>query len=266
MNWTAKEIALLRSQYPVHGPKNLASAFGRPWGSIYCKSRKLGIKVLLEHKYDRNFLTNDVSAFITCRTPQVAYLLGLCWADGHLRKVNSRCRGYILSLALKTEDFETVRPVIMRSSPFWKIYTEKARTTALITSRELHQYLARMDFFNKSISSPSKLLNNIPIGIRHYFWRGFFDGDGYISCKPSAKTVIICGHIRQNWKDWVLLLRGQRITNSIQRVRTPSGNCSRLRISRILDIASLGKYLLAGKQFGLSRKHIKFSQIMPLAA
>lgn len=263
--WTEQEIAVLRQEYPTLGPKNLAPKFNRSWESVYNKARALKIKVNHENRHDRNLNKHDISALTTSKTPEGCYILGLLWADGHVAK-HKPGAAFSISACFIASDFQDFGPVFSKTCN-WRFYPKKAgkRNSAAmriaISDARLHSFLVEMGYMLKSLETCDKIIANIPARLRHYFWRGFFDGDGYIGIKPRNKSLVLTGALQQNWTTLEILLNHLEIQYSIHRVLSKNGKCSRVRISNISGIRKFGEYLFQGCIFGLSRKRIKFTQL-----
>ena len=261
--WTKEEYEILKAQYPFLGPKNLATTLNKPWRKIYDKARRLGIKVLKEHCHDRNCNISDVSQFVSKYSPESVYLMGLLWADGHLSKHNNKQRSYTTSITLISRDFDQVKNIFQKTGD-WKFYIRRAKGKnkqagrAILNNKELHQFLSSCDMKNKTLGNEKNILDKIPENLHSYFWRGFFDGDGYISDTPRRRAVIITGSYKQDWSALNLILDNLQINYKTKRILSDNGSCSRIIISRIKDIEKFGLYIYQGIIFGLERKRIKF--------
>jgi hypothetical protein len=138
--------------------------------------------------------------------PISAYVLGFLWADGYVQK-NRRKYDYNIKVSIQICDAEEIFPVLCKTGD-WKYYcsTNKItnRTYACLrySNKYLYQFLCDNDFLIKSQVSPVKILNIIPNDLKHYWWRGYFDGDGYLSANPKtgAHCVDIASNYNQDWK------------------------------------------------------------------
>jgi hypothetical protein len=127
---------------------------------------------------------------------------------------------------------------------------------------QLHSFLKENDYCNKSITTPSKILSIIPKNLHHYFFRGYFDGDGCFTKIKTCPTIIWTGSYEQNWNDVSELIK--KITNHqpkiLQRIMEKGHKNSMLyfygkdRIKKFLD------YLYQGEIIGLSRKRKRYEQ------
>lgn len=193
--------------------------------------------------------------------PEFIYFLGLLWADGHIEIKN-----YIVTLALNSDDFlhlkDLIEGIVEKSI---KIYSVKCPTRNCkpigklnICQKDIHKFFIENDYHIKSKTSAIKILSKIPESLRHYWWRGYFDGDGYIDIK--RKVITITSHIETDWGFCDTL-------NGIKYSIYKNTNKSRYSCFVIKDqrsFVTFAKFILAGDQFGLNRKHDKIKQIIKL--
>ena len=97
-------------------------------------------------------------------------------------------------------------------------------------------------------------MNTIPDNLKHYWWRGYFDGDG--SIRKDGKRLEISSGIKQ---DWSFISKLPNIKFSIQRnayLNKKSGKIN--SCSKILAFGENAKlftdYIYNGEIFGLERK------------
>lgn len=136
------------------------------------------------------------SIFLNIKSPEVAYVLGFLWADGHLGNSNK------ILIDNKRSDVENIQNVFYKTGE-WKVSflnrENKSPSAQLYTINEiLYNFLLENDYGAKSKKSPCKILNKIPDNIKKYFFRGWFDGDGSIS-KSKYYNISIAGSYSQDW-------------------------------------------------------------------
>lgn len=262
--WTQEELDILISKYSAYGRKGLEPLLpNRTRQGIGDKAIKLGLVCSKEARCEHNFNHLDISQFTESKTPKSVYVLGLLWADGHLCKVKPRRARYI-SISLVSTDFSEVKP-IFESTAEWKFYHREQRghskpaTTGVLTDRRMHDFLLVNDYQIKSITTPTKILSTIPEDLVHYFWRGYFDGDGNIDAKKHSVTM--AGSLNQDWTDYAALLNRLEIRHKVSRWESNHGNSSDVRFYSMSQIVRFSQYIYQGEQFGLVRKRDKFAEI-----
>ena len=83
----------------------------------------------------------------------------------------------------------------------WKFYKKTSHNTipCRLTNKFIHNFLVENDYISKSTASADKILSKIPEHLKHYWWRGYFDGDGCF-CKSNRSYIFtISSNIDQNW-------------------------------------------------------------------
>lgn len=158
-----------------------------------CKIRSLSkIKEIIQYKV-------NPSNFIKFQSPEHVYILGFLWADGHIEK-----NRYRINCCIKRVDFKYLKP-IFKSTGIWNIkhimIRDKFKLTLIQTSnRILWDFLVENDYLIKSGASPDKILSKIPEHLKHYWWRGYFDGDGCVDVRKTANRVTISSVYNQDWR------------------------------------------------------------------
>lgn len=207
-------------------------------------------------------MDNTNHEFITnLNIKENVYLLGLLWADGYIsRKYNG------ISICLLENDFRDISNLLTKNinnKPFIKSPKNSKNTHAGIhfSSERIHDFLVKYDYLIKSGASPINLLKIIPENLRHYWFRGFFDGDGSIYFS-TRRQLGFWSTINQNWDFMIDLLKYLNIEkySIIQYKRKNSthlSSCFEIRI--INDIRKIMEYIYKDyDNIGLSRKYQKY--------
>jgi hypothetical protein len=93
--------------------------------------------------------------------------------------------------------------------------------------------------------------------LKHYFFRGFVDGDGNIY--PPKKRITLAGSLKQDWGFISKICDELKIKHNIYRNSNKSTN-SVVEINGINGVI-FGNYIFKGNEFGLKRKSDKFNKI-----
>lgn len=257
------------------------------FGLDFCK-RGLGLKEetinYICHKalvkFDRTACYDITDYFPNFYTPEVIYVLGLAWADGCLSK--SSKNSFSLSITLKYEDGITISEMFGKQKwghLIWNTYIHtgnsnilfgnKIEATKLITFQLsdifFNKFLSRLDFENKSGVSARKLIDIIPENMERYFWRGYFDGDGYISYNKKSKKdmkIGFCSTYEQNWDYAEDICKILNISYAIYRSEKKNGGRgSQFLIRKKNDIKIFMDWLYVGYEkdgIGFCRKFERY--------
>lgn len=214
------------------------------------------------------------STFLNVTTPEVAYILGLLWADGNIYKTK-------IAIECVEEDLKTLKHIFDKTGK-WGSYIRhrnikwKPILNIWTTNKVIVEFLNKHNYSSKSIDSTS-ILSIIPENLQHYWFRGLSDGDGtfsyteHINKKPNYRFSI-SGPFEQNWEYLEKMLKSLKIDYSIyQHSKISKTNrlnrASSLHIFRHTDIIKLGNYLYKDYEkdnIGLMRKYYKFTLIKGL--
>ena len=272
--WTNEEHQILLKNYPKFGANFCAKLLNRTYQSIQTRCKIFKIKM---NKADRCILlanSNDNrrkysvkrELFLNIETQEVAYILGLLWADGSLKSSRNTSR---ITLTLKREDADQVIPIFTKTGN-WRIKTVKYNchknpvTVIQCNDRILHNFLKELNYLNKSGGSAELVIKKIPENLRHYWWRGYFDGDGTFNFKPRI-GLQFSSVTSQDWTFFNLLLLdfyfGVCKCNYITR-NGINHSCSKLSISSKNGCKMFLDYIYKGNKFGLNRKYLIYKNFL----
>ena len=214
------------------------------------------------------------SLFESINNKEIAYILGLLWADGHVSFANNPSKTPIVKHTAKDDDNQIFKEILQFSGN-WNTFTCKnigsyAKTPKTISinwvsSRILGNFLIENQYRNK-IESPDLILSRIPEDLKSYWFRGFFDGDGSVTIKNKGHhSIAFTGHEKQNWNFIIELFNSIGIANYKKRiVESRGGKSSQVRISNKKDLIRFENYIYSDyddNQMGLHRKRDQFKQL-----
>lgn len=275
--WLEDELEILKEKYKLMGSEELSKLLPRfTIGQIRSCKERLGLlinkssltdvkkamwdKILSKRKGYDNF----VDGFRDCKTPEHAYILGFLWADGHVEKRNSR-----VECSIAIEDGKALENVFMTTGK-WLTYTKfpknpRAKEVMIfaVSNKYFHSFLRENDYMIKSGTSADKILSKVPDHLKHYWFRGYFDGDGNVSKLTYTFSISSCEN--QNW-NFMKLLFDQLNIDFIIRIRKHSelkknnkfGHSSVIRSWNTLNFLRYFTYIYRNynqDKIGLSRKH-----------
>lgn len=195
--------------------------------------------------------------FIYPNTKEVSYILGFLWADGYLNP-----SGYTISTEIISEDAIYLIPIFTKTGKWSITYRKrkhwKPQTKICSFGKDLYSFLLAMDYGTKTI--PTKILNLIPKNLHHYWWRGYFDGDGcFYYYKPQyLRQLSITSDYNQDWSFVENLSKtlGIKKYQIKQTVSKKGHKSSQFRITNKSDITKFGTYIYKNyDELGFKRKY-----------
>lgn len=216
----------------------------------------------------------NIDQFINIKSKEIAYILGLIWADGHVTFSNNNAKTPIVKHTSKVDDNQEFYNILLKSGN-WKTFTSdnigsyaktpKKICTNWISSRLLGEFLIDNDYKNKT-KSPDKILKYVPYNLKHYWFRGFFDGDGSVTIiKGGHHSIAFTSCENQDWFFIEDLFKSINIQNyKIRIISSRGGKSSQIRITNRKDIKIFENYLYNNydiDKLGLYRKRVKFESL-----
>lgn len=198
--------------------------------------------------------------FFYPKTKEVSYILGFLWADGYLNP-----SGYTIATEIISEDAINLIPIFTQTGKWNITYRQrkhwKPQTKICSFGKSLYSFLTSMDYYDKT--TPKQILNLIPKDLQHYWWRGYFDGDGcfYYNKKQYLRQLAITSDYDQDWTFVVKLSKSLGIKkHQIKQTISPkSYSSSQFRITNKSDITKFANYIYQDYDgLGLKRKHDKY--------
>lgn len=245
MKWNDNELAYLKENYVLLG-SDISDTINRSKTAISQKAFELGLKAdrksinekistikLKNHKEFSDFKINP-EQFLNITTPEISYILGFLWADGYIRKD-------VIILWLKRTDAENIKHIFDKIGE-WNIYYRyknnsyrKEQMCFLTNNRFIYDFLVDNDYKEKSLKSPDKILSLIPNNLKHYFYRGYFDGDGsiYKYDKYYQIGLNICSTYNQDWNFMIKLFETLKINVTIKQNKYLTKDNKENKLSRL---------------------------------
>lgn len=246
-------MEFIKENYSKLGPEECANKLGRKRQAIRLKAHKMKLKHKEFFNYNRFIL--DIN------NPNFIYFLGFCWADGHLGKSRHK---YDCGISVQEEDGKLLIPIFANFTDFNVRSYKKEKKKNIISfysrNQDLCQFLFENDYMDKSYVEPTKILSKIPENLKHYFWRGFFDGDGSITNWKGQKDyhLSVSGQHSYAWTEFTSLLGGKKF--NIKRFASNTGSRSVVVLWRQNEVIDFFHYLYPNLKYdiGLFRKYRNF--------
>lgn len=272
--YTDEEIKFLIENYSKKGAKFCGEYLKRSYDTIQSKCKRLGLKVIRNWRSENGLKNkktiNDnykvpIQQFINPTNPEIVYILGLLWADGYV------CLPYEISLSTTYPDADYFSSLFLKTGD-WKIYSlKKYKSTwktpcKIITSNfYLVNFLINNDYKSKSYESADKILSLIPENLKHYWFRGLLDGDGYIRTdNKGSHSISFSSSYEQNWNYLEELCKKLDIKYHISKFIGKSNKFSSFQVYGIYKTIKLCEFIYnnyENDKLGLKRKYEKFLQL-----
>ncbi len=258
---TQNEYDFLKTHLWDLGVDECADRLNRPYITIYSAAKRLKLPLNPIFRYENR---QDISHFTSPLDPFVIYFLGYVWADGDITSE----KNHRIKLKINTPDFNDIKDQIYRLGDFWH-YNEykdphhshwKPMSVLDAVHLELWRFLELHDYRIKSGTSADKILSLIPLELRNYWWRGYFDGDGCI----SRGHISFNSELAQDWTFVHNLGKELDIQFAIERKDRITRAGSKASISNWTYMNALIDYLYQGEIFGLARKRIRCMDYLDL--
>lgn len=286
--YSAQEDTLLIKNFPANGTKYCSELLNRTYSSVRFRAKKLNLKIekpslskimksaamLRWEKHPKlEGYAVEVSD-ITNYGPEVCYFLGYFWADG------SFSGKHAIHLEIQKNDGDDIKDTMFEIGG-WNIQTRqrtragklfgKVQMKFVASNKFLVEHLKRFGFSNKSIDSPEKILEAIPLGLRRYFWRGYFDGDGcvYFSKNFRTKSMNFWGSTGQDWSSLINVYDSLGLKYYVKKYKRTSKSgkvykSSTVYVTNGVDIVKFLDFIYLDREndkIGLTRKYNKYLEI-----
>tara|TARA_R110000868_G_scaffold87240_3_gene244138 strand:- start:473 stop:1336 length:864 start_codon:yes stop_codon:yes gene_type:complete len=271
-HFTQQEISFLTQNY-LQGSVYCANVLNRSVKSIQNKCFRLNLKSTSESRKKPRYKTPDNYAvnpnvFINPTTPEACYILGLLWADGSINNSTRNTRSIILSTTFPDS---TVFYKIFLKTGSWRIFQKqykpnwKPSVIISTNNRLLTDHLITHSYKTKNQSACS-ILSTIPNHLKHYWFRGVFDGDGCITVnKAGSWRVCLSGPYEQDWKYIKSLFSELKIKFVSKQATSNKGHkSSHVRICKKTEIVVFMDYIYQNANedgLCLLRKYEKYQQM-----
>lgn len=276
--WSLKDKHYLISNYAENGMNICSLYLKRSPASTATMARKLGVHVSKKRKSETQRLISkkwwkknpktqntafDPSSLIDITNAESAYLLGYLWADGNIFGKNNQNR---ISLEIITDDYISIENVVKKTGR-WRVYNRRKGRTKFINvnNKMFYDFLKNYDYSIKSKVGAFKILSIVPKELKHYWWRGYFDGDGTVIFNPMKyrKCIKIAGPGFYQWQFIQNLCEEIGIKDyKIRQEQKENGRSSVFVLENYDNIIKFGSYIYQDyDNIGLARKYQKFKDI-----
>jgi len=265
--WLPHETEFLDNNYIKYGSVYCADKLNKAIKQVYSKASSMGLKTsVITRGENKNKKMVNFTKFKTDFNKNSVYILGLLWADGHIRPDK-----HLTTINAVKSDLLEVVPIFQRTGE-WSVTTIKKSNKNIemrpqlkisTTTWGLSDILVDYEFGNKSEMSPDKLLSKIPKSLKKYWFRGYLDGDGSIIVTKNSLGVVFASSYNQNWSFMGNLCSELGIKGVINRYTVTGGGYSHFSVRRKTDVRCLCDYIYSSYDgLGFSRKYEKYNEVL----
>lgn len=193
--WTSEKERELQERYVSEGGENLAAEWGVNLDTVRRKASSIGLHTLAGLHAERkqrseNFTGCDIHYFDKW-TPNMAYILGLLFADGSVKR-----RLDTVIIGLKSDDeyiLEFIKKELQIRVPIKRIPANG--TTTVHSTLCIHSKIAVKRMMDLGLM-PMKSYNDypfpdVPTDMLSHYIRGYLDGNGTV-CESQSKNYRFC--------------------------------------------------------------------------
>ena len=239
-NMTINEMwKYFNEKYSTKEIRNYCNWHKLAYKKMPSNERKLAIK---ERHYTHYYATPINYDYFKVWSPNMAYILGLWWADGNIYH-NNKNNVWNFSIKLKQDDAYLLQEILNEMESRHKIYKKKDNSCEIsICCKEIYNDIKVLG----GIEQKSLKLHfpNIPEKFLPHFIRGYFDGDGHMYKSKNAAYFISTKEFCEKLEE--ILLEKGIICSSIKQKHPERGkdnNCYTLNVFRKDEFIKLAKYL-----------------------
>lgn len=212
----------------------------------------------------------DSDYWLDFENPIACYFLGLFWADGYVEyKINDSGEKIgRLSMCLVKPDFEDIINFLQKKQ--WSLGSRSPKNRQVVlqcrtNNRQYINFLINNNYHLKSGHSAYEILSKIPDHLKHYWWRGYFDGDGWFGFDKGEKYCFgFSACLNQNWDFCEDFMQKLNINYIISKRETKSGNSSQITANNFDGVEKFANFIYEGYEsdsLGLKRKYLKWTKL-----
>lgn len=272
--YTPREDALLKEHYFSMGPTRMLRAgmlTNKNVPSLVHRAKFLGLRYDTKLIGSQCLNLENVDDLIYVRTPFAAYMLGFLWADGFISK-----NTYYIGFKIVSKDFDDIKEHWLRTAS-WRYCVEDDGNAAHqpqakvgLNHRGFHDFLIQHGYVFKSGESANLVLDAVPSHLKHYWWRGYFDGDGGFTVHGWTRRISLTSTYDQDWSFFAGLAKelklGYRLVRHKIIHKGKKSNRSNILINDEANLRRFMNYIYQGEQFGLCRKRKLYDEYLEYKA
>ncbi len=259
------------SDYKLYGFDFCVNKYNISLKEIRNIASTLGILKKEAPKPKINYIFNE--DLIESPTEEFAYILGIIWGDGYLTKIG---KGNRVGIAGVYADYINILPYLLKLGNWQYSLCSKQSKDGIkrkpqikysFTNKIFKNFLVSKNYLNKKDQSCEAILDYLPLNLRKFWWRGFFDADGHCSFTITHNMYIKAANMNltssyaQNWSEIEKLSKQLGISNySIYRSISKKGHKnSQYRCQQASEIFKFLNYIYDDyKNIGFARKYINY--------
>jgi intein/homing endonuclease len=213
----------------------------------------------------------DINDYVSVEKEEIAYILGLIWADGHVTFANNNSRTPIVKHSCVSYD-SAISDNIFKYLKWRGFYSNNYKSLGKnemsinwISSRELGNYLISENYRNKN--NGTYIYKRFE-RLKSHFLRGFFDGDGCFTISKSGNkykqiSIYFSSTHDQDWKFITDILDDINVEYKYRICEDKLGKSSQISIKKTESIINLCNFMYKDSEgIRLERKYSKYQEFI----
>ena len=268
--WTPEMLKAIKKLYPTADKQTLEDAIGLPYYAIQTKARRLGLyNTTWKERGSKTKSANNTSCdihFFDEWSTDMAYVLGLLWADGSIPK--RQCEVVIALVETDQCALDFVKEKTKCTREYYHLKANRANKKCqpalwlTIASKIVVRRLMKLGLKPRK-SYRDDPFPNVPVQFLPQFIRGFLDGDGCVCitgqgiCKVS---FVGSPKFIEGIRDSLVKHAGMQ-EKKLYLEKQKHTMCGRVSWSALNDLRAFSSYIYPpGHGFCLERKRRKLHQ------
>ena len=213
----------------------------------------------------------DINDYKKVIKKEIAYILGLIWADGCVSFANNKSKTPIVKHSCVFYDSEKILKIFEdlnwrnHESTNDKSIGKNKMVVNWVSSRLLGEYLIEENYRNKELGTFIYEKFN---SLKSHFLRGLFDGDGCITISNSGikykqTAIYFSSSLYQDWTFLENILKEVNVDYSIREMNDKLGSSSQLCIHKSESIKNICEFMYDDSEnIRLERKYLKYVEFL----
>lgn len=188
--WTKEESEFLKQNYSSKGAEYCSQVLNKSSSKVRARANNFGLILDKPFRVDKEkvLVYRDFNNIFDLNNPKILYLLGFIWADGYIGKTVT-ISNVSKDLDEIIEKIDLVKLLLGVSIKYRQPQRNGWQPQTAITfgNKEVIQFLVDNNYTKSRLNEPI-ILDKISEHLKHYWFRGYLDGDGCIYYIASNKA------------------------------------------------------------------------------
>jgi hypothetical protein len=267
------QINFIKENYFNFGAKYCSEKLNLNKSTVISCARRNGLKVSDKILKSTRFKTKkiiDIDDYLNVVKPEISYIYGLIYADGHVSFSNNKSKTPIVKHTSVKYDSEVSDRIFKNLN--WRNFNyendlslgKNTMSVNWISSKELGEYLISQNYREKHMGT---FIYNKFKPLTNHFLRGFLDGDGCITTSNNGKykqtSIYFSSSYLQKWEFITEILKKIDVKYKIRTNTDKLGKSSQICIHDSKSIYNLCEYIYKDSEnIRLERKFNKYQEFL----